>query len=68
MIKQLKEKMENNSFYTHDIGADARNIDVKYPNSSSELIYNLQYLIDNGMIGGGGGGSAGTWTDIFPSD
>lgn len=67
MIKEIKEKTGSSTFYVHAIGVDANYAMVQYPNSSSELRQelSLQYLIDNNMIGGGGG-SAGTWEDIFP--
>lgn len=61
--KIIKQKTTDDQFTTYPIGADASNIDVQYRDPETQVVstQTLQYLIDEGKIGGGG---AGQWIDI----
>lgn len=61
--KVIKQKITDDTFQTTAIGVDAINVDVEYtdPSTQEVSIENLQDLIDEGKIGGGG---AGQWIDI----
>ena len=61
--KVLKQKITDDTFQTTAIGVDAINVDVEYtdPSTQEVSIENLQDLIDEGKIGGGG---SGQWIDI----
>ena len=65
-IKSFRQKKNSEISKLYELGADARNVDVTVTLGDGTVeIHNLQKMIDNKEIGGGGGSAALQWKDIY---